>query len=108
MTEKYNDCDIAFDLLPLFLDGKTGQESNDFLELHLESCESCRKNYEFMKTTVLSFQEPVTEQKNRKGRPQKPRHFFKTFRRKRLIAFCCYAVAVLLVGCYFAWVIIAG
>ncbi len=72
MNHHYNNCDIAFDLLPLYLDGKTGQESNAFMERHLSECKECRKNYELMKTTAMGW-EPE--------QPKVPRERKKAYRR---------------------------
>ena len=43
-----NECKIVADLLPTYCDGLTGQETNDFLQAHLDSCPGCRKLLEQM------------------------------------------------------------
>ena len=42
-------CGIVADLLPSYVDGLTGQESNDAVAAHLAHCELCRARYEAMK-----------------------------------------------------------
>lgn len=49
MINKNQECDIIEDLLPLYLDYATKEETNQFIQKHLEECESCRKDYELMK-----------------------------------------------------------
>ncbi len=48
MNRNVSDCDIVLELLPLYIEKKTGQESNVFVESHLTECEACRKVYELM------------------------------------------------------------
>lgn len=48
MNREYKDCDIVFDLLPLYIDGKTGEESKTYVSVHLTQCEDCRQTYQFM------------------------------------------------------------
>lgn len=40
---KEEKCDIVMDLLPLYLDGKTSEESRVYIENHLKNCEACRQ-----------------------------------------------------------------
>lgn len=54
MIEKNQECDIVSDLLPLYLEEKTGKESNEFIKAHLEYCKECRKKLEYMEA---SYQE---------------------------------------------------
>jgi predicted anti-sigma-YlaC factor YlaD len=48
MENKF-ECDLTRDLLPIYLDGATSEESNRFLQEHLENCEECRTICEFMR-----------------------------------------------------------
>ena len=48
MKEK-RDCKIVQDLLPNFMEHLTNDETNKFIEEHLETCEDCKKVYENMK-----------------------------------------------------------
>ncbi len=45
-------CDIVTDLLPLYIDKLTSQGSNEEIESHLKSCESCSRNYQEMTGSV--------------------------------------------------------
>ncbi len=49
MDEKRKECELALDLLPLYLDGKTGEESDAFLAQHLKECENCRAVQELLR-----------------------------------------------------------
>ena len=40
-----NECSIVKDLLPLYAENLTGEETNEFVKTHLEECESCRSEY---------------------------------------------------------------
>ena len=42
-------CEIIKDLLPLYMDKLTSQESNREIEVHLQRCRSCREYYQEMK-----------------------------------------------------------
>ena len=48
MNKNVCDCDIVLELLPLYIEQKTGAESNAFVEEHLAECEQCREVYELM------------------------------------------------------------
>ena len=43
------ECHLARELMPLAADGQAGSESVSFLEKHISTCESCRKEYELMR-----------------------------------------------------------
>ena len=51
MITKNQECDIISDLLPLYLEHKTSEETGEFIREHLQECEACRKNLEFMDTS---------------------------------------------------------
>lgn len=53
MNRKVSDCDIVLELLPLYIEQKTGQESNLFVAAHLAECEQCREAYEWMSADWL-------------------------------------------------------
>lgn len=65
-------CEIIRDLMPLYLDGLTSEESNGAIREHLDGCESCKKMLEQMQreTTVK------TEETKKKINP------FRKFNRK--------------------------
>ncbi len=48
MINKDQECDIISDLLPLYMEKKTGKESGRFIREHLKRCEKCRKNLQYM------------------------------------------------------------
>lgn len=48
MHREYRDCEIVFDLLPLYVDGKTSDESNAFVRRHLAECKGCQQTCQFM------------------------------------------------------------
>ncbi len=52
MSKNCIDCDIVLDLLPLYLDGKTGEESNTFVKVHLKECAECREVHRFMNSKI--------------------------------------------------------
>lgn len=45
---QYKDCDIVSDLLPIYIDGKAGEESRAFVQEHLKNCSSCQRIYTSM------------------------------------------------------------
>lgn len=74
--EQQNECDIIADLLPIYLDGATQEETNGFIEEHLASCEMCKKNYEWMSD---SFIETLNE--DNKKREKKKKHKNRMFKK---------------------------
>ena len=65
MSKIYNDCDIALELLPLYIEKETGKESNLFLEQHLFECEKCQQVHQLMV-------QDLTENVNEVGMVSKP------------------------------------
>lgn len=49
--EKMN-CNVVYDLLPLYLDGLCSEESNQMVETHIKECERCSKTLERMRQDV--------------------------------------------------------
>ena len=66
MINKNQECDIISDLLPLYLEHKTSEETGEFIREHLQGCESCRKSLRYMDT---SYEELFAE--SRKAESQK-------------------------------------
>lgn len=54
-------CELIEDLLPMYADQLTGSVTNDMIEEHLGSCESCTQKYERMK-------QPITEEAEREAK----------------------------------------
>ena len=48
MSKNYNDCDVTLELLPLYIEKKTGEESNLFVGKHLLNCEECQQACQLM------------------------------------------------------------
>ena len=87
-------CNIVNDLLPLYVDDVLSDDSKQFVEEHLSSCDTCKKQLEKMKIDVTTLP---------KDKDVKP---FKKIRRKlitRLILIVVLAVA-LMAGWVFVWV----
>ena len=53
-------CNIVKDLLPLYVEDVTSQDSNKIIEEHLKECEECKKHYEELKDG--SFIEELKEE----------------------------------------------
>lgn len=61
-------CGIVRDLLPLYLDGVSGEETTAAVEEHLDECEECRKYRDTMKTEeFMSNGNTANEQKAADG-----------------------------------------
>jgi len=54
MNRKVSDCDIVLELLPLYIEKRTGAESNGFVAKHLAECEECREAFELMSADWLT------------------------------------------------------
>lgn len=51
MINKNQECDIISDLLPLYLEHRTSEETGEFVREHLECCRECSRNLELMATS---------------------------------------------------------
>lgn len=69
---------MIFDLLPSYIDGLTGKETNAIIENHLETCPECRAAYEAMRQqsmeTVIAQSSPADDAKVRYLKRIKKRH----------------------------------
>lgn len=63
IIDKKEECDIMTDLLPLYVDHLTQEDTSQWIEEHLSQCEQCREIYELMES---SFTEVIKEEKRRK------------------------------------------
>ncbi len=54
MNRKVSACDIVLELLPLYIEKRTGAESNGFVEKHLADCAECREVFELMSADWLT------------------------------------------------------
>ena len=66
------DCDIGKDLLPLVAEDMASESTKEYVNAHLETCETCRKAYEEMKTPVEA--EPAAPLKTVKKAVKKRGH----------------------------------
>ena len=57
----YNFCKIVQDLLPNYMEKTTSNETNAFIEEHLEQCEECTRVYNSMKSDIKVHTEDIEE-----------------------------------------------
>ena len=86
MIDKTIECDIVSDLLPLYLEGKTGPESNEFVRTHLKHCGQCRKNLGYMEISYEDILKGIPSES--KTRNKKKKHI-KPFRKAKGKLFVC-------------------
>ncbi|EHR34823.1 zf-HC2 domain-containing protein [Helcococcus kunzii] len=67
------ECEIVKDILPLYIDGLTSEETNKFVEEHLKDCDECREEYILMSEN--------TEQKNN---DKKIVNYLKKFKKSKM------------------------
>lgn len=99
MNDRLN-CEIMSDLLPLYLDKKTSEETNGLIRQHLAGCESCTRLTEVMSVfpEELLVEKPPEKKKRKK-------------RIKMRIFLYAYGVIMLLLWvymfldmvCFFVW-----
>lgn len=82
MEKKYKECDIIVDLLPIYLDNVTKEETNQFIEEHLLRCQNCRKNCEWMKE---SYAEALDKKTDATYNKKKKTNVFKKIKLKILL-----------------------
>lgn len=68
MISEKEKCDIATDLLPLYMEQLTQKETNQWLKEHLFECEQCREMYQWMEQSLI---EPSKEDKSKKKKKGK-------------------------------------
>lgn len=59
-------CEIIKDLLPLYVDGVLNEKTVQAVRVHLETCDSCRNDYEIMKQEFVFPSAPKIQQENKK------------------------------------------
>lgn len=64
MNEKIP-CNIIHDLLPLYVDGLTTEETNGYIKEHLEKCSDCQEEYSVYKKELATL-EPITSDTEKK------------------------------------------
>lgn len=89
-------CELIRDLLPLYIDGLTSEESNREIEKHLKSCKECRIYYLEMKGEIPEA-EAVSEEEIEDADLIKK---IKKKRKHRITAACAGAAAVLLLAIF--------
>lgn len=51
--DKFNECDVVQDLLPLYYENACTSASKKMVEQHLMTCEKCKKTYEALRNTTI-------------------------------------------------------
>lgn len=59
-------CSIAKDLLPLYIEGILSEETAQAVELHLQTCENCKKDFEIMRQEFVFPSAPKIQEENEK------------------------------------------
>lgn len=62
------DCEIIKDVMPLYLDGLSGDVTNEIIEIHLKECEKCRSVYEKLKADREALLDEVRAQDQEEAR----------------------------------------
>lgn len=57
-------CSIAKDLLPLYIEGILSEETAQVVEMHLQTCESCKKDFEIMRQEFVFPSAPKIQEEN--------------------------------------------
>lgn len=100
MENKSIDCPIVVDLLPLYLEGKISKESAVFVQNHLETCDSCRKECGWMQTSLMN------ESERGEATGRKPLKLFSVAKRKLFLYGYLLVLAIVVVYCiadFMAW-----
>lgn len=59
-------CSIAKDLLPLYIEGILSEETAQVVGMHLQTCESCKKDFEIMRQEFVFPSAPKIQEENEK------------------------------------------
>lgn len=93
MSENFRVCEIAQELLPLYLEQKTGEESNLFLQKHLGECQECQKVYQFMSA---DFSAQIKKNEGSKNETQNHRRKHISSKSKKVILLIAVLVGYVL------------
>ena len=61
MLDEKQTCVVVHDLLPLYIEGLTAEESNQIIKKHLAKCSNCRVSYEMMKKEIVQDEKQLLE-----------------------------------------------
>lgn len=92
-------CDIIKDLLPIYVDKLTSNESNKIIEEHLNNCNECKQVYEQMITPIETEQ---TQNQN------KEINFLKKVRAKTIKTFVIGFTALIIIFGILTWIFLIG
>ena len=97
---KYN-CNVICDLLPLYVDKVTSEDTNQLVESHFEECSICEKKYDEMKKKFT--EENLVEESN--GRETEKFVFYaKKIKRRRITIIVVAMLFVFLFSSFFSYV----
>lgn len=101
MSREYKDCDIVFDLLPFYIDGKTCPESNIYILDHFKHCKTCQETFRLMQEDyeILQPKKECLDQ----------RASVKTSRAKRIlyVIFSIYVLGLLVLILWLLFAVVA-
>lgn len=60
-------CDIIKDLIPLYIEHMTSEETNNIIEEHISNCDECKKVYEEMSMDISLSNSENKEEKTGKS-----------------------------------------
>lgn len=94
MSEKCTVCDIVLELLPYYIEQKTCEESNAYIEKHLEMCRDCNEVYQVMKADISLRIDAVGMTEKRKKR----KRLVRTIRKILLVLLGIVGYICLMIG----------
>lgn len=86
-------CNLIQDLIPLYVDGVVSPETTSTVKKHLETCSSCRKEYERLSGTLIFPVSPSMSKENAHSLVS----FKRRWRQKKIIVVCISVVMTLLI-----------
>lgn len=90
------ECDVILDLLPLYLEHMTSEETRVVIQEHLEECENCRQEYLQMSASFTDIFAEKEEAKSRRWFKKKRRK--PHYKRKTIVKLVIYAYAFLMLA----------
>lgn len=85
MISKEQECALVSDLLPLYVEKRTGEAGSTFVREHLEGCEKCRREFAFMEASYKILGEDRLQPEGGTGnnRENDPKRFPESRQEKR-------------------------
>jgi hypothetical protein len=79
MSKHKISCDVAMDLIPIYIDGALSKESEELVRRHVEDCEKCQKAVEDMEVDLGQWKDEDISLFKKTGKAFRKMYFLRAF-----------------------------